>query len=215
MRILILTSLFALSFLCRADTQSPLLPQAQLAFERYAPTGHFHSYSTAFGDINGDGVTDFVTFVGDPYYNDNGVEDLKAAVFLGAKDHTFSFYAVSSEILGHERVFHALEIRQQSIYLHRDGSGGCCSHWVEEFQFKMRDGHLMLIGLETSDVHPEGITEPDTGVSANLLTGRVIKWSDTGKKRKQKKIVVPDLKPVAFEEFDYNVFTHRWGSALW
>jgi hypothetical protein len=215
MRILVLAALVSFSLFCRAEAQLPLLPQAKDAFERYAPSSRFHDYATAFGDLNGDGITDFVTFVGDPYYNDNGVENLKAAVFLGAKDNTFNFYEVSSEILGHERVSHSLEINAQSIFLHRDGSGGCCSHWVEEFQFKMRDGRLTLIGIETSNYHPEGTTEPDTGMSANLLTGRVIKWTDSGKNRREKKMVAPALKPIPFKDFDYNIITEKWVGILW
>ncbi len=215
MRTLILAMLVSCSLLCRAEAQSPLLPQAKAAFERYAPSSRFHDYATAFGDLNGDGITDFVTFIGDPNYNDNGVENLKIAVFLGAKDNTFNFYEVSSKIFGHERVSHELEIKQQSIFLHRDGSGGCCSHWVEEFQFKMRDGQLTLIGLEIANYHPEGIADPDTGVSANLLTGRVIKWTGTGKNRREKRTTVPTLKPVPFKDFDYDIFTEKWGGVLW
>lgn len=215
MRILMLAVLISISLLSRAEAQSPLLPLAKAAFERYAPSSRFHEYATAFGDLNGDGITDFVSFVGDPYYNDNGVEDLKAAVFLGAKDNTFNFYEATSEILGHERVSHSLEIRQQAIFLHRDGSGGCCSHWVEEFQFKIRDGRLKLIGVEMANYHPEGITEPDTGVSANLLTGQVIRWTNTGKKRREKKTAVPALKPIPFKDFDYIVITEKWPAILW
>jgi len=215
LRVLILMILVAWSLLCTADTQSPLLPQAKIAFEQHVPTSRFHDYATAFGDINGDGLTDFVTFIGDPNYNDNGVENLKAIVFLGTKDKTFNFYEVSSEVLGHERVSHALEIKKQSLYLHRDGSGGCCSHWVEEFQFKIRDGHLILIGLETANYHPEGITDPDTGVSANFLTGRVIKWVNAGKSRKEKRIIAPTLKPVPFKDFDYDSFSDKWSAVLW
>jgi hypothetical protein len=191
------------------------MPQAKEAFERYSPGTRFHSYATAFGDINGDGITDFVTFVGDPYYNDNGVENLKVAVFLGVKGNAFQFYEASLEILGHERVFHELEINGQSIVLHRDGSGGCCSHWVEEFKFKTRNGKLKLIGIETANTHPEGISEPDTGMSANLLTSRVIKWTDTSKGRREKRMAVPGLNPILFRDFDYNAFTDKWTGILW
>jgi hypothetical protein len=215
MRILILAVLAWSSLLCRAEAQSALLPEAKAAFARYAPSSRFHDDATAFGDINGDGITDFATFIGDPNYSDNGVENLKIAVFLGAKGNSFNFYEVSSEIFGHERVSHGLEIKQQSIFLHRDGSGGCCSHWVEEFQFKLRDGYLMLIGLETANYHPEGITDPDTGVSANLIRGRVIKWTDTGKNRREKKTAVPALKPLPFKDFSYDTFSNKWSRVLW
>lgn len=64
MRILILSVLIFWSLLCRAEAQLLLLPQAKAAFERYAPSSRFHDYATSFGDLNGDGVTDFVTFIG-------------------------------------------------------------------------------------------------------------------------------------------------------
>jgi hypothetical protein len=168
---------------CRADASSSLLPQAKAAFERAVPKQVFHDYSTAFGDINGDGVTDFVTFIGDPDYGDKGVEDLKIAVFFGGRDNTFSLAGISSEILGHERVNHVLAIRRQSIFLQRDGPEGCCYHWMEQFQFKIRDGHIELIGLELQNDHVEGTSGKDTGSSTNLLTGQVIKWTGTGKHR--------------------------------
>lgn len=215
MRILILAALVWCSLLCRAEAQSPFLPEAKAALERHAPSSRFHDYATAFGDLNGDGITDFVTFIGDPNYSDNGVEDLKIAVFLGARGNSFNFYEVSSEIFGHERVTHGLAIERQSIFLHRDGSGGCCSHWVEEFQFKLRDGQLMLIGLETANNHPEGVTDPDTGVSANLITGRAIKWTGTGKSRRETKAAIPALKPVPFKEFNYDTFSGKWSTVLW
>ena len=215
MRFLILFSIVFLSLQSHAEALSPVQKQAKIALERYAPIIRFHDYATAFGDVNGDGVEDFVTFIGDPLYNDSGVEDLRMAVFLGTKNNTFKFYDVSLAILGHERVFHALEIKRQSIFLHRDGSGGCCSHWVEEFQFKIRDGRLALIGLETAEIHPEGVADPDTGSSANLVTGQVIKWTDVGKKRREKKMKVPALKPVPLKDFDYNDFSEKMGDSLW
>jgi len=189
-----------------AQARTPSLDEARAAFERYAPNTRFHDYDTSFGDFNGDGITDFVTFVGDSRYNDNGVQDLKVAAFLGARDGTFTFHEASSNILGHERVTHVLKVRQQSIFLHRDGSGGCCSHWVEEFQFKMRHGRLVLIGVEMATYHPEGITEPDYGISANLITAQAKTWSGDGKKRSEKTTAIPKLGPIPFKGFDYEKF---------
>lgn len=217
MRILILAMLVSCPLLGQAEAKSPLLPQAKVAFERYTPGSSFDDDATAFGDFNGDGVTDFVTFITSPNDNDTGAKNLKIAAFLGAKDNTFNFYEASSEILGHERVSHDLEIKRQSIFLHRDGSGGCCSRWDEIFQFKLRDGQLKLIGLETNTIHAEDTdaTDPDTGVSANLLTSQVIKWTDTGKRKQEKKITLPTLKPVPFKDFNYETFSDKWSGDLW
>jgi hypothetical protein len=191
------------------------LPLAKAAFERAVPKRNFHDYATAFGDINGDGITDFVTFVGDPEYADRGVENLKIAVFLGRRDNTFSLAGISSEILGHERVTHALAIRRQSIFLQRDGPEGCCFHWVQQFQFKIRSGHFELIGVELSKDHVEGTSGDDTGSSANLLTGQVIKWVGTGKHRQVRRTTVPDLKPVPLKDFNYELFSDKWYDAIW
>jgi hypothetical protein len=214
MKALILVALVLCLSWSHAEVRSPWLAQAKAAFERYAPASRFHDDATAFGDLNGDGVTDFATFVGDPLYNERGVENLKVAVFLGTAGNTFSFHAVSPAILGHDSVSHGLEIKRQSLFLHRDGSGGCCSHWAEDFQFKMREGQLMLIGIELATIHPEDVKDPDTGVSANVLSGQVIKWAGSGKRRKETRQTVETLKPVPLTEFDYERFTEKWGAVL-
>jgi hypothetical protein len=199
---------------CRADVSSSLL-QAKTAFERAVPKQVFHDYSIAFGDLNGDGVTDFVTFIGDPDYGDKGVENLRIAVFLGGRDDTFSLAGISSEILGHERVNHVLAIRRQSIFLQRDGPGGCCYHWMEQFQFKTRGGQIELIGVELQNDHVEGTAGEDTGSSANLITGQVIKWTGTGKHKHVQKTTMPNLKPVALADFNYQAFSEKWLRLIW
>lgn len=220
MRILILAILVWCSLLSRAEAQSPILLQAKAAFERYAPNSHFHEHSTVFGDINGDGITDFVTFIIDSNHNDHDVENMKIAVFLGAKGNSFSLYEVSSGIGSYENdsphpSSSYLEIKRQSIFLDQEGSAGCCSIWFEKLQFKLHDGQLMLIGSETANYHPQGSTEPDTGVSANFITGRVIRWSSSGKNRREKKTSISALKPVPFKDFDYDNFTAKWSNVLW
>ena len=207
MRIIITALLAFCSLLCRAEERPDLLVQAKTALETYAPTSRFHDYAIDFGDVNNDGLTDFVTFLGAPQYNDNGVENLKAVVFLGARGNTFTFFEESSDIQGHARVSNGLEIENQSIVLRREGVG-----WVEKFQFKMRYGRLALVGLEDSKFGPDA--GKDAGTSANLLTGRVIRWTGSGKSRREKKSSVPALGPVPFKDFDYASFSHKW-SVLW
>lgn len=196
-----------------AEDHSQQLLQAKAAFEKYVPTNRFHDYATAFGDVNGDGITDFVTFIGDPHYSDNGVENLKVAVFLGTSDKSFIFSEATAEILGHERVSHSLEVKKQSIVLHRDGSGGCCSHWVEEFQFKMFQGTMSLIGLETATYHPDGVKTSDFGISTNLITGKIQGWAGTHKRSRGKATKVPSLAPVPLSNFNYDEFSEKWGQS--
>jgi hypothetical protein len=214
MRIIILVLLMCCVPLCFADGRSSLLPQAKAAFERDIPKRHFQENTTVFGDINGDGISDFVTFVGAPEYTDKSVEDLKIAVFLGGPNDTFSFFGTSSELLGHEKVVHELGIGGQSIYLRRKGPEGCCYHWTEDFQFKMRNGRLELIGVELRMYHLEGNSGHDSGSSANVLTGAVIKWSGNGKDKQVRKMIMRQLKPVPFKEFNYDSFSEQWFDAL-
>lgn len=217
-RFLILAVIVSFSWLSRAEVPSLSLPQAKTAFEKHVPRMEFRGDMTAFGDINGDEIIDFVTFIGPPTYISNrGDEDLKAAVFLGTKDNTFNFYEVSSKILGGERAYreasHALEIKKQSIFLRQHGRSGCCGFWSKEFRFKIRNGQLMLIGVETEEFQEETPEEIaiQTGVSINLLTRQLIKWTIKDNKMQEKKATVPILKPVLFKNFGYEEFLmDRW-----
>ena len=198
------------SFACQAAPGDARDAQAKDAFERVAAGRKFHIHATSFGDLDGDGIDDFATFLGDPYYNDDGVEDLQVLVFKGHPDGGFELLARSGAILGNGRVSHALQIRLGSLFLHRDGSDGCCGHWVEEFQFKQRGGQLMLIGVETADRHPDGVNQPDDGSSIDLATGQSEHWTGSGKHVKRRHRTVPGLKPVPLAGFDYEKFTSDW-----
>lgn len=195
--------------------QGQALAQARAAFAKLAPTRHFHEDATVWADLNGDGARDFATFVGDPRYNDAGVEDQQVAVFLGQPDRSYRLQALSPTFHGHERVSHALLVQRQSLILHKDGAGSCCDHWMEEFQFKWRDGQLPLNGLETADIHPEGVQEPDRGSSVNWLTGQVIKWTGRGKRRRETRSAVPAVKPVPLQQFDHERFSTDWNGVMW
>jgi len=198
------------AFACHAATDDARNVQAKAAFDLVAADRHYHPGSSTFGDLDGDGIDDFATFLGDPDYNENGVEDLHVLVFKGHQDGRFELLRRSGPIFGHERATHALEIRQGSLYLHRDGSDGCCGHWVEEFQFKQHDGQLMLIGIETGDYHPDGVHQQDEGSSVNLSTGQSEHWIGSDKHRKRQRRSVPGLKPVPLAGFDYMKFTSDW-----
>ena len=184
--------------------------RAKAAFDQVAGGRLYHLRSSTFGDLDGDGIPDFATFAGDPLYNENGIEDLQVLVFKGRADGGFDLLARSGAILGNGRVSHAVTIARGSLFLHRDGSDGCCGHWVEEFQFKQRDGQLMLIGVESSDVHPDGIHQDDEGSSVNLATGQSEHWLGSGKHVRRQRRKVPGLKPIPLAGFDYEKFTSAW-----
>lgn len=200
---------------CSAADPSSLLPQAKAAFKRFAPGLHFQAESTVFGDVNGDGMTDFVAFAEDAERNENGETGAKIAVFLGAADHTFSFYEASAKLEGNERVTQELSIKAQSIFLQRDGANGVSAHWLEVAQFKMREAHLMLVGLTLENAHVGDSTNADRGSSVNLITGQSIRWLGTGKHRKAKSVRVASIKPVPFKELDYDKFMDKWRNVLW
>ena len=211
----LLMLLFGFGFAHAEDNQTLVL-QAKESLHQYAPDREFHEYAMDIGYLNSDDIPDFAAFIGDPNYNERGVEDLKIVVFLGTKDGSFKFYDSSSAIFGHERVTHALTIYNDSLFLSRDGSGGCCSHWVEKFQFKMRNEKLMLIGLETASFYTEEANETDSGTSANLVTGKIMKWTQKDQvKHSGEKTKVAGLKPVPFHEFNYETFSDQWVMTLW
>jgi hypothetical protein len=162
--------------------------------------------SLAFGDLNGDGITDFAASIDDPKYNHRGVKNHRIVVFFGAAGDAFEYYGSSLDVIGHERVDQTLEINKGTLRLHRDGSGGCCSRWMEEFKFKMLNHHLLLVGFETAQ-YAAGDTPDDNGTSMNLLTGDVIEWGVHGKNRYEKKKPKVTTTPVTLETFDYEQFT--------
>ena len=85
----------------------------------------------------------------------------------------------------HERHMYHVAIKNNSIYLYLNGSGGCCSEYHATYQFKYRDGILKLIGIETRDVsldiaHETHKSKDDKTIlieearSINLSTGKII-----------------------------------------
>ncbi len=210
MRAILIAAALLSPLTCHAETPQSLSPKAQQAFEKYAPGGTLKNRSLAIGDLNGDGITDFVTFTDSPQ---------RIAVFFGMPDGTFAFQEASLDVPGGQPPYSDLEVRSHSIFLHWDAAGGCCSHWFMNLQFKMHLRRLTLIGLESGTVYsededgaPMGI---DHGVSANLITGDVIMWSGAGKKRTEDKRRLPELKPVPLKDFSFDAFQTKWSTLIW
>ncbi|NWB95812.1 hypothetical protein HX882_07930 [Pseudomonas gingeri] len=182
------------------------LDQAKAAYTQKFPDRVLDPRDVSFGDLNGDGIPDFVAFYGDASYNQRGIEDLGIVVFLGGKSGSFSFYKASSTISGNERVGHSVKIKNGSLFFSKDGSGGCCSHWAEDYQFKMRDGDLRLIGATTMTFATDG-TSDDYGSSRNLLTGAMVKWTRQGKLRTEVTSITPKQPLVLFSAFDDDAYS--------
>ena len=155
----------------------------------------------SIGDINNDGVIDFSALVEDPTGN-----DLKIVVFLGGKNKTFKLYKSSGDTFKHERVYQLVQIKKGSIFLHRDGSGGCCSHWAEDFQFKLQNNEIALIGFEVSNFVAGDIPD-DSGHSINFITSTMVNWKQKGKQRTEKKIKISPYELIKLENFTYDEFT--------
>ncbi len=175
------------------------------------PGFHADQGELAFGDINADGIGDFAALV-----NDTGGHR-RVVVFLGKPGGGYAYLDISGDTFAHPRVFDQVEIRSGSLFLHRDGSGGCCSHWSEDYQFKMRGGKLVLIGLELASFSPADdaqSAESASGTSVNLITGDVVRWKSGGKKRTERKSRIPRRKLIALRDFSYNEFTSEYGSEL-
>ncbi len=115
-------------------------------------------------------------------------------------------YKASSTISGNERVGHSVKIKNGSLFFSKDGSGGCCSHWAEDYQFKMRDGDLRLIGATTMTFATDG-TSDDYGSSRNLLTGAMVKWTRQGKSRTEIKSTLPLQPLVLLSSFDDDAYS--------
>jgi hypothetical protein len=200
----------AASLAAHAAYAAPLDPardaQARAALAQVAPGVAFEADAAAFGDLDDDRVDDFAIVAGDPHGGVAGASNARAYVFKGLPQGGFRLVATSAP-LGDAVV----SIRRGSVFLNRDGSGGCCSHWAEGFQFKMHGGRLMLIGVESGTYHPDGVQEPDRGTSANLLTGQAERWTGRdGKPLHRTRESLPGLAPVPLDGFDCDAFDARW-----
>ncbi|MGN6525663.1 MAG: hypothetical protein ACTHL8_04690 [Burkholderiaceae bacterium] len=185
--------------------------QAHAALTQAAPGAAFEPGAGAFGDLDGDGVEDFAIVAGDPHGGPDGASAMRLFVFTGLRPGGFRLAAKSAPLDDAE-----VSIRRGSVFLHRDGADGCCAHWAEDFQFRLRGGQAMLIGLETAYVHPDGVQDADHGTSVDLATGVIERWTGReGKPSRRTRSSVRGLAPVPLAGFDDDAFRRRWRDALW
>lgn len=167
-----------------AAAQVPVFSPAMAeAFRRQYPLAKINADYVVVADFDKDGRPDFATFVGD---QDNPREEVPIAVFLARPGGGYALHTESAPISGGERASRMLEVKGQSLILHRAGSGGCCADWSEKYQFQLRDGVFVLAGEESAEL-PKGDTFGEEHVSINYLAREVLVWSIHGGKRKERR----------------------------
>ena len=158
------------------------------------------------GDINNDGVTDFVTLLytpnKDPNIAPNDMGDTQIAVFLGKKEGIFSLYKLSGSTFPHERYDQRVTIGKGFIFFYRRGGVPCCGE--EVFQFKLRAKNIVLIGSEISE-SVDVDQNNGFGKSINFITGDVMYWRQTMKRRKEVKAKFKPPELIKIEDFGYVV----------
>ena len=191
---------FNISSFAADPSQKDLIKLAKDALEKELFSNATDS-EISFGDINKDGIVDFAALVEDPEDH-----ELKIVLFLGDKNKSFKFYQSSGDTFKHDRVSQEVQIKKDAVFLHRDASGGCCSHWAEDFQFKLRGNEMVLVGLEVTKL-VAGDLPNDSGRSVNFITSEMVSWQQNGKHRTEKKVKFPSSELIKLGNFNYDAFT--------
>jgi len=191
--------LAALLFASAATAATPFSPKMAEAFHKQYPAIKIDPAEVAVGDLNKDGLADFATFAGEA----NGYDDLPIAVFLAKADGSYALHTESGLVMGHSRSQRSLEVQKHSLFLHRSGSNGCCSDWVEKFQFQLRDGVFVLIG-EDNYTLPKGDSDDVRQTSVNYLTREVLYWRKLHGKRKEKRLSFKMPALMTLKAFEYD-----------
>jgi hypothetical protein len=156
--------------------------------------------SWAMGDLDGDGIAELAAVLGDPMTNDAD-RILQVAVFRGKPDGHFAFVGVTQDLPSDGGVVQTVSIIGQALLLDRDGADGYRRRRHESFEFRWREGHLRLVGMEVSGGNNDGPRD-DHGQRVDLLTGDVVDWRVRGPRRTEaRRHRRPVL--VEFDRFDY------------
>ena len=203
--LLVLLAIFISASSFAAPVEQDLIKSASDAFQNAFPKDGQKDYNEgadSLGDINNDGVTDFVTLLYTPDKDPNERGDTQIAVFLGKKEGGFSLYKLSGSTFPHERYDQRVTIGKGSIFFYRRGGIPCCGEDV--FQFKLRAKNIVLIGSEISE-SVDVDQNNGFGKSINFITGDVMYWRQTMKRRKEveAKFKPPEL--IKIEDFGYVV----------
>ena len=205
--LLILLTIFISASSFATPVEQDLIKSASDAFQKAFPKDNgqedYNEGADSLGDINNDGVTDFVTLLYTPDKDPNERGDTQIAVFLGNKEGSFSLYKLSGSTFPHERYDQRVTIGKGSIFFYRRGGIPCCGEDV--FQFKLRAKNIVLIGSEISEFVGDDVHQNDFGKSINFITGDVMYWRQTMKKRKEIKAKFKPPALIKIEDFSYPV----------
>ncbi|TAK63464.1 hypothetical protein [Methylobacter sp.] len=177
--VLALSLLAPLQALGDNEIPQPVIDALSKTFPRHVPNATY----IEIGDLTGDGIAEVVTLLGDPQYNKYEEQDseIRVAVLTGTTNDGYKVFALSHELPRDPNIFIFLRIQKQSLYLLTSGRG-----WSDEYQFKMRDGQLVLIGQESKEFGAIEEKKPFIQESFNYLTGIAIYSEKSEKGYKEK-----------------------------
>ncbi len=160
------------------------------------PTG---KATWVIADLNGDQVPDAAAVV----YNDrNGY----IKVVLSKADGHYAEFS-SNVFYENPSLYNVVLIEHGLLVYHMDGSGGCCSHWANDFKFRFDENGFRLIGVEevefSSGLSDEGNVPASYtfGTSANYLSYKVKYWRTSGKRHVNFIRDIEDRHPIYLKAF--------------
>jgi hypothetical protein len=201
-KLLILSLCVPLLALGNNEIPQPIIDTLSKFFPHHEPNATY----IEIGDLTGDGVDDVVTLLGDPQYNKHEEQDpeIKIAVLIGVRNNGYKLLALSPELAYDSHIFYFLRIQKQSLYLLTSGRD-----WSVDYQFKMRDGELVLIGEESTEFGPDVEKKPFIRESFNFLTGEALYSVKSEKGYKEKRGRFKTGKPVKLTDFYLNEESFR------
>lgn len=183
-----------------AGAEEPNRAAALAALHQRFPARFVDPKSLLFADFDGDGLTDFAAFLGDPMSNDPD-RILRVVVFRATASSNFQFLASTQDLPSGGQLTQVLEAEGGVLRIDRGGAQGCCAVWRELLKFRWRGERLRLVGVDES-ILATGDTHDDRGRSVNVLTGDVIVWSLKDHHRTERR-EHQAIRPIEFADFDY------------
>lgn len=187
---------FSLGSYADSETTINVADVLQKHFPYHEPNPDF----IAVGDLNGDGVSEVATLLGDPSYNryqENDAE-IRIVVLKGTKrDDEFTKAAVSPALPRDPNVQYFLRINNGSLFLLTSGRG-----FSNDYQFQMRKEQLLLVGEELKTYDPSESSMNWSRSSFNYLTGQLTSSKKSSGRYQEKTCKFATKKLHSIVEFD-------------